>query len=168
MKDIVIVLKIILAITLIWIAIIFGFSTDTDSNQKTVRISNRIIVLTSKASSNTNVTKSKSSMSIQEKINMFNFFIRKASHFIEYCILAVLLYLNFYTRKIHLSLALPYILFMGLFTAVIDEYIQMFTKRTSSVKDVLIDFGGITLGLVISIVYKKIISMSRCEQKDAR
>ena len=43
-------------------------------------------------------------------------------------------------------------LFFALLCAVADEFLQSFTGRTSSVRDVLIDFGGAVSGLLLSML----------------
>lgn len=63
----------------------------------------------------------------------------------------------------HLSTALFYLLS----TAVIDEYIQSFTGRTSSVKDILIDFSGAVVGILLFIAVMalyRLIHRNRAEE----
>lgn len=93
----------------------------------------------------------------------FHFVVRKAAHMIEFAILGVFctgciwLFSNSNQRgNIH-TLFEP--LFIVLFIAVIDEYIQSFSDRTSSVSDILLDFFGgiigITVVCIINIIYNK-------------
>ena len=42
-------------------------------------------------------------------------------------------------------------MFYGLFVGVCDEFIQSFSDRTSSVRDVLIDFFGYMTGAVVAV-----------------
>lgn len=69
--------------------------------------------------------------------------IRKLAHFLEFGGQSWLLcktYSEFYVSK---RTAAGYILFFGLLTAVVDEYIQFFTPgRECRVTDVLLDFSG--------------------------
>lgn len=69
--------------------------------------------------------------------------IRKLAHFMEFGGQAWLLcktYNEFYVSN---RVSTGYILFFGLLTAVVDEYIQFFTPgRECRVTDVLLDFSG--------------------------
>ena len=79
--------------------------------------------------------------------------VRKLAHITEFMLQAVLVAGCFdmpYRKRI------IYILFLGLFTACTDEYIQFFSDgRGSMVQDVFIDFFGTALGTAVSgILYK--------------
>lgn len=70
--------------------------------------------------------------------------LRKLTHFIAFVIQGLLLCKVFIVHRISNSAANGYILFLGLLTAVVDEYIQSFSAgRTSLVNDVLLDFSGL-------------------------
>ena len=80
----------------------------------------------------------------------FHEHIRKLAHFIEFCILGcavggLMHWLRSLRGRYHIAMSL----FILLAIAVIDEYIQSFTGRTSLVKDILIDFGGGLTGLIL-------------------
>lgn len=79
-----------------------------------------------------------------------NYFVRKVSHILEFALLgfsvAGMITLICYTKGNH-HISLP--LLCGLLVAVIDEFIQSFTGRTSSVSDVIIDFVGVICGVLI-------------------
>lgn len=69
--------------------------------------------------------------------------LRKLTHFMAFAIQAWLLCRTLSEFKIANRAANGYILFLGLLTAVVDEYIQSFAPgRTSAVNDVLLDFSG--------------------------
>lgn len=71
-------------------------------------------------------------------------YIRKLAHFCEFALLGLLLCRSFSAFGVKNFAATGYILFLGLLTAVIDEYIQSFSPgRGSMVKDVLLDFAGV-------------------------
>ena len=82
----------------------------------------------------------------------FHHIVRKAAHFTEFFTLAM-----FYTvlRKKseeylpvqNTVMAVP---FMTLLTAVLDEFIQSFTGRGTSVRDVMLDFSGSVCGIIIT------------------
>lgn len=70
--------------------------------------------------------------------------LRKLTHFIAFAVQGLLLCKVFIVNRINNYAANGYILFLGLLTAVIDEYIQSFSAgRTSMVNDVLLDFSGL-------------------------
>lgn len=76
--------------------------------------------------------------------------IRKMAHMLEFCLLAILVAIVLYNFGLKGKGAIIYILFFTLFYAVLDEYHQMFIKgRTSSVRDVLIDFLGSIIGVIV-------------------
>jgi len=79
-----------------------------------------------------------------------SFWVRKAAHFIEFFALGLCaMALGLALRARFGPSFLGYVLFYVLLTAVTDEFIQSFTGRTSSVKDVLIDLGGAVLGIAL-------------------
>lgn len=71
--------------------------------------------------------------------------IRKIAHFTEFCVLGILLR----CRWRDLRQGLERTLLAALLTAAVDETIQVFTNRTSSVFDVWIDFSGAVIGSVL-------------------
>ena len=82
-----------------------------------------------------------------------SYFVRKAAHFTEYFMLAVLLLLMFRSFNVSLWNQGIYSLFVVLLCAVLDEYFQSFVFRTSSVSDVMLDFCGglISVGMLLGI-----------------
>lgn len=77
--------------------------------------------------------------------------VRKLAHGIEFCFLGCCFgILMHWFCRIHGQYHIALCLFLLLAVAVIDEYIQSFTGRTSSVKDILIDFGGGLTGIFLS------------------
>lgn len=82
-----------------------------------------------------------------------HYMIRKTAHFTEHmCFGACLLVtLRAYTQEV-----LKYIsniLFIGLLVPVIDEFIQLFIDgRGGEIKDVIIDFSGLLVGIIISFI----------------
>lgn len=92
--------------------------------------------------------------------------VRKSAHIIEFATLGFLFsVLAFLVGKCWGRNILPYGFFYLLATAVTDEYIQSFTGRTSTVSDVLIDFAGAMLGMLIGFFVCRIIRnwKRRCE-----
>ena len=78
-----------------------------------------------------------------------NYLVRKGAHLTEFFILGFAVMCVIQTAGLKY---LGYGLFSVLSIAVIDEYIQSFSDRTSSVKDVLIDFTGAMLGFIVCTV----------------
>ena len=79
--------------------------------------------------------------------------VRKLAHFCEFALLGFwfMLCLRVYTRHFIRHVSWP--LFFGLLTAVIDETIQLYVPgRSSSVKDVLLDFSGVLAGLFLALL----------------
>ena len=97
--------------------------------------------------------------SIGLNFKLEGYFIRKLAHFVEFFTLGAFLMLTFeaFTNKIFSIIGFP--MFLAIFIPVIDEYIQIYSDgRTSSVKDVLLDFFGAMIGIIIvslCFVYKK-------------
>lgn len=75
-------------------------------------------------------------------------FIRKSAHVAEFTLQGILLANCFemqYKRRV------IYILFFGLLTACVDEYIQLFSVgRAGMVQDIFIDFIGTVIGMLIA------------------
>ena len=101
-----------------------------------------------------------SQLPIHSKVQLqknLSYFVRKAAHFMEYFMLAVLLFLMFRTFNVSLWNQGIYSLFLVLLCAVLDEYFQSFVFRTSSVSDVVLDFCGglIGVGVLLGLNLKK-------------
>ena len=78
-----------------------------------------------------------------------NYIVRKGAHLAEFCLLGITVI------SVVLAVGFKYFgygLFFVLAVAVTDEYIQSFFDRTSSVKDILIDFTGAMIGFVICAI----------------
>ncbi|MBE5736785.1 MAG: VanZ family protein [Clostridiales bacterium] len=85
---------------------------------------------------------------------------RKTAHFIEFCcfgFLVSLLFALIYGIKVK---KLVEIFFIGLLVAVIDESLQILSKRGADVADVLLDYCGYIFGVGILflsvLIYKKL------------
>lgn len=92
------------------------------------------------------------------KTQMLNVIVRKNAHAFEYLVLAVFSAATLSFLKLRGRELLLYPLFICLFCAVLDEFNQSFVvQRTSSVSDVLIDFAGSCIGMLIFFIIKKIM-----------
>lgn len=83
---------------------------------------------------------------------LFHHIVRKAAHFTEFFTLAMLYTIlrkksDEYLPVQNTFMAVP---FMTLLTAVLDEFIQSFTGRGTSVRDVMLDFLGSVCGIIIT------------------
>ena len=76
--------------------------------------------------------------------------VRKIAHLIEYALLGIAVTVLLkciekdFQRKTY-----SVVLFYTLFVAVLDEHIQSFSDRTSSTADILLDFAGAIIGMVL-------------------
>lgn len=83
--------------------------------------------------------------------------IRKLAHFTEFTALGILLSIDtvLFLKNMKQYVWIP--LFIGLLVALIDETIQLFPiGRSSSVKDLWIDFSGVIFGTILLLVLKQI------------
>ena len=84
--------------------------------------------------------------------------IRKTAHFVEYFILGVFsarLYTVF--NKKYSFVNLYSLLTSSLLVGLLDETLQLFTNRTSQIKDVWLDFSGSLCGIIIFFALYAII-----------
>ncbi len=80
---------------------------------------------------------------------------RKLAHFSEFFVLGVEIFTLLILLRISLTENLTYSLVFGLFFAVSDETLQVISRRGSSFLDVLIDFSGVLLAvLILFLVFK--------------
>ncbi|MFR7511433.1 MAG: VanZ family protein [Muribaculaceae bacterium] len=83
--------------------------------------------------------------------------IRKLAHFTEFTALGILLSIDtvLFLKNMKQYVWIP--LFIGFLVALIDETIQLFpVGRSSSVKDVWLDFSGVIFGTILLLVLKQI------------
>ena len=79
-----------------------------------------------------------------------NKYIRKFAHGFEFLVLALIIFLTLKYFNIKNRECIIYTVFIVLLYAVIDEYRQLYIPgRTSSVRDIVIDFIGGIVGVVI-------------------
>ena len=86
-----------------------------------------------------------------------NHYIRKTAHFTEYFVQSLLLCNAFQTDRADHKNSRGCILFLSLLTAVLDEYIQLFSPgRSGQVTDILLDFSGGFSGWLSFQLWKRI------------
>ena len=84
--------------------------------------------------------------------------VRKLAHMAEYAVQGILLCGVFSTFEGKIKGNISYIMFFGLFTACIDEFIQLWSYgRAGLVTDIFIDFSGTLMGIVASLILCRII-----------
>lgn len=87
--------------------------------------------------------------SLSINITLTEHFVRKCAHFVEYFVLGTTLYftvLSFVRRLNKLMFIAPAV---GLFVAIIDEFIQRFSSgRSAQVSDVILDFSGVCTAII--------------------
>jgi len=80
-----------------------------------------------------------------------SFFVRKLAHVSEFAALGIavaFLHRKYTQYTLHKSFY-GFAVFYGLAAAVTDEFIQSFSDRSDSVRDVLIDFSGYLIGALL-------------------
>ena len=88
---------------------------------------------------------------------VMNHYIRKTAHFTEYFVQALLLCNAFQAGRTDRKNSHGYILLLSLLTAVLDEYIQLFSPgRSGQVTDILLDFSGGFSGWLVFQLWKRI------------
>jgi VanZ family protein len=130
---------------IIWMAMIFLFSTDVFSGDNTGSLLRKVVSFIYPGAT-------------QELFDSIHFSVRKAGHLTEYAVLALLLFRAFrsgaqarWRRWWALSSLLVAFLYASL-----DEYHQTFTRRrTGSVYDILIDTSGAVTALVLLWLFRR-------------
>jgi VanZ family protein len=124
---------------IIWMSVIFYFSTDTFAGDNTGSLLWKIFSFVYPGAS-------------RELFGSIHFYIRKAAHFTEYAILALLLFRAFRSGAVErwrrqwaigsLLIAVAY--------ALLDEYHQALTRhRVGSIYDSLTDTSGVVTALIL-------------------
>lgn len=80
--------------------------------------------------------------------------VRKAAHVVEFGCFGILLTLYLSGRTGERGKLVRLLCAAGLLVALLDETIQLFNDRTSSVKDIWIDFSGFLIGCAIIFALK--------------
>ena len=124
---------------IIWMSMIFWFSTDMFSGDNTGSLLRKVVSFIYPG-----ITR--------ELFDSIHFYVRKAGHLTEYAVLALLLFRAFRSgaqARWRRGWALSSLLVAFLYAS-LDEYHQTFTRRrTGSVYDILIDTSGALTALVL-------------------
>ncbi len=104
--------------------------------------------------------------SIGSDFQFTHFMVRKMAHFSEYAILGVLLFTMFGQYICKVKDYIFNVLFFGLLTPVLDEFIQLFIDgRGGEIRDVIIDFSGVLTGIILVIIITKIIKNIKLKRR---
>jgi len=126
--------------TVLWMAVIFGLSSQvaTTSNNVSHSVSEKVVQAVKTVVPPVNIT-----------ADSINHLVRKYAHFIAYAILGIWLSLTMIPKSRVISIGVIY--------AISDELHQMFVPgRGPSVKDVLIDSSGVIMGLCVYGILRKV------------
>jgi VanZ family protein len=151
--------NLLIFLCVLWMGFIFYNSSNIGSisHERSLGIVNFIINERAKVTGNEGASNPKNKqnsikglLSKTKNENSLDYIVRKNAHAFEYLVLAVLISALLFAYKLKGKAAVIYILFICLFYAVTDEFHQKFVSlRTSSVTDVLIDFGGSIIGMAL-------------------
>ena len=104
------------------------------------------------------------------KGNVTEHFVRKLAHFSEFALLGMELCLFFTGRKQRKRDGLLLALAHGLFAALVDETVQIFSGRGPMIQDVWIDFSGVTAGacfqMAVFVICLKIVAEQRKKARE--
>ncbi len=92
-------------------------------------------------------------MSIELKDPTDDLWLRKAAHLFEFALLGGEMALFLRTRRRVVAQGICNGLFAGLLAAVSDETVQIFSGRYSCVSDVLLDYSGFIIGLLLVLMF---------------
>jgi VanZ family protein len=124
---------------IIWMSVIFWFSTDVFSGDNTGSLLWKVVSFIYPGAT-------------REMFDAIHFYVRKAGHLTEYAVLALLLFRAFRSgaqARWRPRWAPSSVLFAFLYAS-LDEYHQTFTRRrTGSVYDILIDTSGAAAALIL-------------------
>ena len=118
-------------------------------------------------------TSSKGSMSVTDILNSFlsflrislvlsENFVRKLAHFVEYFTLGAFMFSAFRSFDVRKTYCVFLVPLIGFLVASVDETIQLFSYgRSGQISDVLLDFTGVTIAVLISAVLKNIFTKKK-------
>lgn len=145
-----------LTCVLIWMAVIFGFSSEKSdqSDETSLNVGKLIAEI---------VVKDFDKMSEKEQLEMiesWNFAIRKTAHFCEYAMLGILVISMFLQVDISRKNAVILGIILCAFYAMSDELHQYFVPgRACQFRDVCIDTAGAATGIFVLLIFAKIYGM---------
>ena len=143
------IIKIILVI--LWMSVIFNFSSY--DGEDSASMSNRLIIRITE-------TVRHKKLNEEEKeyiLERFDHFVRKAAHFIEFFILAILVFITLIDFNLSNKQLFLYTMIICILYASSDEIHQLFiSERAGRIFDVFIDSLGSLLAVYISLFIHKL------------
>ncbi len=136
---------------LLMMYLIFTFSSQTgaESSSLSTKVTKTVLIVADHV-----LDKGWDEGDIQERVEKYEFYVRKAAHMTEYCILAITLALPLYVYGLR---GFPLLLLAGLVCVVFaatDEYHQsMVADRGPSLRDVGIDSVGALIGITLVRIF---------------
>ena len=100
------------------------------------------------------------------KGNVTEHLVRKLAHFTEFALLGLELFFWFSQKRGKKKEALLLAMAHGLFAALTDETIQLFSGRGSQVQDVWLDFAGVTAGALTALLLTLLIRKKQTAEPD--
>lgn len=141
---------IILALIILWMLIVFGFSNQ--SGEESTSVSRQVASFFVKT---------------EEQINMIEPYIRKIAHLSEYACGGVLFLSMFLTFDFSDIKRMVYALIVGIEYATLDEIHQLFIKgRSGQVVDVFIDSIGVSIGICVWMLIFKVFRKIFAKRKE--
>ena len=145
------IIKVLLCV--IWLSIIFY--NGTRQGEVSQKSSKEVIKVASMVMKFPEATIGKPNI----QFSNFNYYVRKNAHFFQYFIFSIFLCAAIRDFKLYKTSEIFIVLFLMLFFPVMDEFIQKFVPgRTSAVLDIVIDFSGGTLAMILSNISYKLSS----------
>lgn len=145
-----------ISLVVIWMIIIFSFSqvNGEKSGSSSIKLIKDSVININCFLVKIKIAKPLSDKRATKMAEFLNYPVRKAMHISEYFILALLLYWTIILYKNKKTYLLTFLI--SVLYAISDEIHQLFTARTSSFKDVLIDTIGIIFAIMFIEIVKKI------------
>lgn len=155
-----------LAIAIIWMGVIFNFSSmDTnESNGKSVKIIDTVLEKTFDITNKVKITNTDSHSLAIQLSQRLNRPLRKVAHASIYFVLGILL--TIFLKFCHVKKYYLYSLIISFLYACTDEFHQKFVSgRTSSISDVLIDTTGCIVGLLLFYFIEKMLRKKEVKEE---
>lgn len=155
-----------LAIAIIWMGVIFNFSSmDTnESNGKSVKIIDTVLEKTFDITNKVKITNTDSHSLAIQLSQRLNRPLRKVAHASIYFVLGILL--TIFLRFCHVKKYYLFSLIISFLYACTDEFHQKFVSgRTSSISDVLIDTMGCIVGLFLFYLIEKMLRKKEVKEE---
>ena len=129
---------------ILWIlATVFIFTNSMQVAEVSSEKSGKIVFLLEKLCSLLNL----------ESTENLTFYVRKGAHMFEFFLQSCMLSGFFILGGKRYTERVIYVLFAGLFTACVDEFIQLFFDgRSGMIQDVFVDFTGVFAGAAVGLI----------------